>query len=142
MQKAKTDSKIDQMEGIIEEHRQLQGQLKEEQAKNKELEGDLRKANKDLQMFEPYREFISEEVPKVWTIELRSKFAIDNLRKLERAIYGGQIQVLQKEQDEITKDRAWRMNHLVEKAIAYVCRDNGSINIFRNRMIREPGDAV
>lgn len=137
MQAKKTDSKIDQMEGVIEEHRQLQDQVKELETKNKSLNDDLKKAQKDLEMFEPYREFVSEAVPKVWTIELRSKFAIDNLRKLERKIYGGQLEVLSKEQEALTKDRSWRMNHLVEKAIDYICRDSSSMNVFRRIMIRQ-----
>ncbi len=141
--KAKSESKIDQMEGVIEEHRQLQEQLKEAQAKNKELEGDLRKANKDLQMFEPYREFVSEIVPETWVIEISGKATIDNLRKIERSIYAPLTKSeSEKTQDESKKSRAVRMNHLVEKMIDYVGNSNTSINMFRKKMIREPGDDV
>ncbi len=141
--KAKSDSKIDQMEGVIEEHRQLQEQLKEVQAKNKELEGDLRKANKDLEMFEPYREFVSEIVPETWVIEISGKATIDNLRKIERSIYAPLTKSeSEKTQDESKKSRAVRMNHLVEKMIDYVGNSNTSINMFRKKMIREPGDDV
>lgn len=140
--KAKSDSKIDQMEGVIEEHRQLQEQLKELEAKSKLLNDELKKATKDLEMFEPYREFVTEAVPKTWTIELQNKYAIDNLRKLELRIYGGQRAVLDKEQEDLTKPRAYRMNKLVEKMIAYVCMNSSSMNIFIRKMIREPGEDV
>jgi chromosome segregation ATPase len=142
MQKKPEKSQIDEMKGVIEEHEQLKAQYEELKAKNTKLNDELTKAKKDIEMFEPYREFVSEAVPKVWTIELTSKYVIDNLRKLELRIYGGQRAVLDKEQEDLTKPRAYRMNKLVEKMIAYVCMDNSSMNIFIRKMIREPGEDV
>lgn len=133
-------SKIDEMQGVIEEHQQMKTQLAEEQIKSRKLEEELKKAKKDLEMFEPYREFVTEVVPKVWTIELTNKYAIDGLRRLERKIYGGQIEVLQKEQEELAKPRSFRINRLAEKIIQYVTKDTTSQNIFIRKMIREPGE--
>jgi hypothetical protein len=142
MKKAPEKSKIDEMQGVIEEHRQLQAQHQELESKNKKLQDELTKAKKDLEMFEPYRDFVTEIVPKTWTIELSSKYSIANLRKLELRIYGGQRAVLEKEQEELAKPRAYRMNRLAEKMIDYVCKDSSSMNIFIRKMIREPGDDV
>ena len=142
MQKAQTKSKIDEMQGVIEEHQQMKTQLAEEQSKVRKLTDDLKKAQKDLEMFEPYREFVTEDIPKVWTIELTNKYAIDGLRRLERKIYGGQIEVLAKEQDELAKPRAYRINRLAEKIIQYVTMTQTNQNIFIRKMIREPGEEV
>jgi FtsZ-binding cell division protein ZapB len=144
MQVKKTEqkSKIDEMQGVIEEHRTLQAQYEELKAKNIKLCDELTKAKKDIEMFEPYREFVTEASPKVWAIELTNKYAIDNLRKLERKIYGGQLEVLAKEQEELMKPRTARMNKLVEKMIHYVCLNSSSMNIFIRKMIREPGENV
>lgn len=140
MQKEK--SKVDEMQSVIEEHRLVQSQLQEAQASNKKLTDDLKKAQKDIEMFEPYREFVMEVVPKKWDIELENKYAIDGLRKLERKIYGGQLAVLAKEQDELSKPRAWRINRLAEKIIQYVTGSQTNMNIFIRKMIREPGEDV
>lgn len=140
MNKAKTESKLEQVEGVIEEYKQLQAQVAELQSANKKLNDELKKTQADMKIFEPYREFVTEATPKVWVVELKDKHTIDNIRKLELKIYQGQPSVLKQEQEDLSSIRAFRMNKLVEKMIGYVCRDVTSMNLFIQRMIREPGD--